>query len=144
MSWAKLKIRRKSPEQIEKMAASGRILAEVFLAVREMVRPGVTTGELDQVIHDYTIEHGHRPACLGYPGEKQPFPKSCCTSVNDVICHGIPGDYVLQEGDVALVSEAGMPGLADPGYELIAAALERGGERPRGGLRPRRLRERAA
>ncbi|MEM7313091.1 MAG: type I methionyl aminopeptidase [Planctomycetota bacterium] len=67
--------------------------------IRPHVQPGITTGELDRLVHEYTLDHKHRPACLGYQG----FPKSCCTSVNEVVCHGIPGDYELQEGDLVNV-----------------------------------------
>ena len=82
------------------MREAGRFNAELLDFVRPHVQPGVTTGEIDRLVYTYTRDHGHVPACLGYPGPKGPFPKSCCTSVNDVICHGIPGDYVLQEGDI--------------------------------------------
>jgi methionyl aminopeptidase len=64
--------------------------------IRPHVQPGISTGEIDRLVHEYTLEHGHIPAPLNYQG----FPKSCCTSVNDVICHGIPGQYVLREGDI--------------------------------------------
>ena len=70
--------------------------AQVMDFVRPSMRPGITTGEIDRLVHEYTVQHGHTPAPLGYQG----FPKSCCTSVNDVICHGIPGDYALREGDI--------------------------------------------
>lgn len=85
------------------MRAACQFNAEVLDFARPHVREGVTTGEIDRIIHEYTLDHGHVPACLGYPGEKFPFPNSCCISVNDVICHGIPGDYVLQAGDIANV-----------------------------------------
>jgi methionyl aminopeptidase len=64
--------------------------------IRGQFRPGITTGQIDRLVAKYTRDHGHIPACLGYQG----FPKCCCTSVNDVICHGIPDDYVLREGDI--------------------------------------------
>jgi len=73
-----------------------RFNAQLMDHLRGHVRPGVTTGELDRVVYEYTIKHGHIPASLGYQG----FPKSICTSVNDVICHGIPGSYVLKDGDI--------------------------------------------
>ncbi len=78
------------------MRAAGRFNAQLMDFVRRYVKPGVTTGKLDQMIYAYTREHGHQPACLGYQG----FPKSSCTSINDVVCHGIPGGYVLAEGDI--------------------------------------------
>ena len=89
--------------QRECMRAAGQFNAELMDCVRRIIRPGVTTEEIDNLVHDYTLDHGHTPACLGYPGDKIPFPKSCCTSVNDVICHGIPGDYELRSGDIVNV-----------------------------------------
>lgn len=77
--------------------------AQVIDFVRPHVKPGVTTQFIDKLVHDFTLDHGHTPACLGYPGDKYPFPKSCCISVNDVICHGIPGPYELQDGDIVNV-----------------------------------------
>ena len=74
--------------------------AQLMDHLRQFVQAGVTTGELDSVVHEYTVSHGHQSASLGYPGDKDPFPKSCCTSVNEVICHGIPGDYKLADGDI--------------------------------------------
>ena len=89
--------------QREKMRVACRFNADVMDFIRPHVQPGVTTGKLDELIHDYTLDHGHTPACLGYPGDKFPFPNSCCISVNDIICHGIPGDYELRPGDIANV-----------------------------------------
>jgi methionyl aminopeptidase len=85
------------------MRAACRFNADLLDVVRPHVQPGVKTAELDRIIHEYTLDHGHIPACLGYPGELDPFPKSCCISVNDVICHGIPGEYELKPGDIANV-----------------------------------------
>lgn len=85
------------------MRAAGRFNARLMDEVRGHVKAGVTTGEIDRIVHEFTRDHGHTPACLGYPGERQPFPKSCCTSVNEVICHGIPGDYELRPGDIVNV-----------------------------------------
>ena len=73
--------------------------AEVLDHVRPHVQAGITTNEIDRIIHEYTRSHGHRCATLGY----HDFPKSCCTSINEVICHGIPGDYVLKDGDIVNV-----------------------------------------
>jgi methionyl aminopeptidase len=78
------------------MRAAGRFNAQVMDFIRPHVREGITTGELDKLVHEYTLDHGHTPACLGYRG----FPKTICTSVNEVVCHGIPGDYVLKSGDI--------------------------------------------
>ena len=84
----------------ELMRAAGSFNAQLMDFVRPHVKVGVKTGELDRLIHEFTLDHGHRPACLGYPGERSPFPKSCCISVNEVICHGIPGNYELRSGDI--------------------------------------------
>jgi len=81
------------------MRAAGRFNAQLFDFVRPHIQPGITTGRIDKLIHDYTLDHGHVPATLGY----QEYPKSCCTSINDVICHGIPDDTVLVEGDIVNV-----------------------------------------
>lgn len=87
----------------EMMRAACRFNAELLDVVRPHVKPGVTTESIDKIVHEYTLDHGHVPACLGYPGESSPFPKSCCISINDVICHGIPGKQELQPGDIANV-----------------------------------------
>jgi len=89
--------------QRDNMREACRFNARLMDFIRPHVRPGVTTEWLDTQIHEYTLDHGHTPACLGYPGDKYPFPKSCCISVNDVICHGIPSDYELRPGDIANV-----------------------------------------
>ncbi len=78
---------------------AGQFNAELLDYVRAHIRPGLTTGEIDQLVHSYTVAHGHKPATLGYQG----FPKSCCTSINDVICHGIPCGYALKPGDIVNV-----------------------------------------
>ena len=87
----------KTPEEIEKMRVAGRLAAEVLEMIGEYVQPGVTTEELDQICHDYIVnEQGAYPAPLNYRG----FPKSICTSVNYVVCHGIPGPKQLKKGDI--------------------------------------------
>ena len=78
------------------MRAAGRLAAEVLDFITPRVVPGVTTGELDRLCHDFILDHGAIPAPLNYRG----FPKSICTSVNHVVCHGIPGDKRLQAGDI--------------------------------------------
>lgn len=83
-------------DEINKIRTSGRIASRAIDAVAEAIRPGVTTKELDRIAHEYVIAQGAYPSTLGYRG----FPKSCCTSVNEVICHGIPDDTVLREGDL--------------------------------------------
>lgn len=82
--------------EIDKIRAAGRIASRAIDAVEDAIRPGVTTNELDRIAHDYVVSHGAYPSTLGYRG----FPKSCCTSVNEVICHGIPDNTVLREGDL--------------------------------------------
>jgi methionyl aminopeptidase len=64
--------------------------------IRPKVVAGVTTAQLDRLVHEYTLDHGHIPACLGYQG----FPKSICTSINEVVCHGIPDNTQLRDGDI--------------------------------------------
>lgn len=88
----------KTPEEIEKMRVAGRLAAEVLEMLDDLVKPGVTTGELDRICHEYITEkQGAIPAPLNYHG----FPKSICTSVNHVICHGIPdNNKKLKKGDI--------------------------------------------
>jgi methionyl aminopeptidase len=92
----------KTPEEIERMRIAGRLAAEVLDFIAPHVRPGVTTGELDRLCHEYMVEvQGTVPAPLNYaPPGYRPFPKSICTSVNHQVCHGIPGDRVLKNGDI--------------------------------------------
>src|ERR671920_2184868 len=85
-----------SPELVEKMRVASRLAAQALQAVGEAAKPGVTTDELDAVGHEYLIERGAYPSTLGYRG----YPKSLCTSVNEVICHGIPDSTVLRDGDI--------------------------------------------
>ena len=87
----------KTPEQIEGIRKSGIINTGVLDLVAKEIRAGMSTLEIDKLVYEYTHDHGAIPACLGYEG----FPKSCCTSVNEVVCHGIPSEYeVLEEGDI--------------------------------------------
>jgi methionyl aminopeptidase len=86
----------KTPELIERLRRAGKVAAEILQVGGAAVRPGVTTDELDAVVHEATVERGAYPSPLGYRG----YPKSVCTSVNEVICHGIPDDRPLQEGDI--------------------------------------------
>jgi methionyl aminopeptidase len=89
----------KSPEIIERMRAAGRAAGQILAAAGAQVKPGVTTDEIDAFVHDLTIEMGGYPSPLNY-GNSNPYPKSLCTSVNEVICHGIPDDRTLVEGDI--------------------------------------------
>ena len=86
----------KDAETIERMRVAGRIGAQALAAVGEAVRPGITTDELDRIGHEFLLDHGAYPSTLGYRG----FPKSLCTSLNEVICHGIPDSTVLMDGDI--------------------------------------------
>lgn len=87
----------KSAEQIEKMRVAGRLAAQALKYVGTHVRPGITTGELNDLCHQYIVEEQQAiPAPLNYRG----FPKSICTSVNNVVCHGIPGEKQLKDGDI--------------------------------------------
>ena len=87
------------PEGFEGMRAAGRLAAEILDALVPHVVPGITTQDIDDFVHQRTIEGGSVPATLGYRG----YTRSCCTSVNHVVCHGIPGDRVLKEGDIVNV-----------------------------------------
>ncbi|KAI5913988.1 MAG: type I methionyl aminopeptidase [Proteobacteria bacterium] len=92
----------KTPEEIEKMRVACRLAAEVLDYIDPYVKPGVTTGELDRLCHEYMVNVQQViPAPLHYaPPGYTPFPKSICTSINHQVCHGIPGDKVLKKGDI--------------------------------------------
>lgn len=85
------------------MRAAGRLAAQALQEVGRHVEPGVTTDELDRIGHEFLCDHGAYPSTLGYRG----FPKSLCTSVNEVICHGIPDDKLLRDGDIVNVDITG-------------------------------------
>ncbi|MBP0048131.1 type I methionyl aminopeptidase [Marinobacterium sp. AK62] len=90
-------IKIKTPEEIEKMRVACRLAAEVLEMIEPYVKPGVTTNELNRICHDYIVnEQQAVPAPLNYHG----FPKSICTSINQVVCHGIPSDKKLKNGDI--------------------------------------------
>ncbi|MGH3463841.1 MAG: type I methionyl aminopeptidase [Kribbellaceae bacterium] len=84
------------PDTLERMRVAGKLAAQALAAVGDAIAPGVTTDELDAVGHDILVSHGAYPSTLGYRG----YPKSLCTSVNEVICHGIPDDRRLNDGDI--------------------------------------------
>ncbi len=86
----------KSPDVIERMRHAGSVAAEILRLAGEAVRPGITTDEIDVYVHDLYVERGAYPSPLNYHG----YPKSLCTSVNEVICHGIPDSRVLLDGDI--------------------------------------------
>jgi methionyl aminopeptidase len=85
-----------APSALESMRAACKLAGETLVAVGPLIRPGITTDDINRFVHDYTIERGAWPSPLNYKG----FPKSVCTSVNEVVCHGIPGKRVLREGDI--------------------------------------------
>ncbi|MGH3896860.1 MAG: type I methionyl aminopeptidase [Pseudonocardiaceae bacterium] len=84
------------PELIEAMRVAGKIAAQALAEGGRAVAPGVTTDDVDRVVHEFLLDHGAYPSTLGYKG----FPKSCCTSLNEVICHGIPDSTVIEDGDI--------------------------------------------
>ena len=92
-------IRFKEERDIEGIREAGRLVVETLNLSEKCIRPGVTTDEINTVVHDFTVSHGAKPAPLNYKG----FPKSVCVSVNEVICHGIPGARVLKDGDIVNV-----------------------------------------
>jgi methionyl aminopeptidase len=89
----------KDAETIERMRVAGRLAAQALQEVAKAIAPGVTTDELDEIGHTFLCDHRAYPSTLGYKG----FPKSLCTSVNEVICHGIPDSTVLRDGDIVNV-----------------------------------------
>ena len=89
----------KDAETIDRMRIAGRIAARALAEVGKHVAPGASTDELDRIGHEYLLDHGAYPSTLGYRG----FPKSLCTSLNEVICHGIPDDTVIADGDIVNV-----------------------------------------
>ena len=95
-----------SPETIEAMRVAGRIAARAMAEAAKIISPGVTTDEIDRVAHEYMCDHGAYPSTLGYRG----YPKSLCTSLNEVICHGIPDDTVIADGDIVNIDITGFIG----------------------------------
>ena len=86
-------------DSIEKIRRAGRISSQALDLIGTLLKPGMTTDEIDRIGHEFVLGHGAYPSTLGYRG----YPKSLCTSLNEVICHGIPDDTVLQEGDLVNV-----------------------------------------
>ena len=87
----------KTPEQLEGIRKAGKLNTAILDMVAENIKAGMSTDDINTLVHNYTVEHGGIPAPLGYQG----FPKSVCTSVNDAICHGIPDpNQILQDGDI--------------------------------------------
>jgi methionyl aminopeptidase len=88
-----------TPEIIDRMRRAGRLAAQAVVLAGEHCKPGVSTDDLDAVVHEFLCDHGAYPSTLGYKG----FPKSCCTSLNEVICHGIPDSTTIEDGDIVNV-----------------------------------------
>jgi len=86
----------KSPEQVERIRAAGKLAAQAIELAGSSISPGMRTNDLDVIVHEFLVANGAYPSTLGYRG----FPKSCCTSVNEIICHGIPDDLEIREGDI--------------------------------------------
>jgi methionyl aminopeptidase len=82
--------------EIERIRAAGKIASGALDAIGDALRPGMTTNEIDVIAHEYVVSHGAYPSTLGYRG----YPKSSCTSLNEIICHGIPDDTVIEKGDI--------------------------------------------
>lgn len=92
-------------KDLEKMRASCSLAGKCLLMIAPHIRPGITTNEINNLVHEWTLEKGAYPAPLNYRSESSPwpFPKSVCTSVNEVVCHGIPSSYALKDGDIVNV-----------------------------------------
>lgn len=86
----------KTSEQVEGIRKSGELTTRILDLLEKMIQPGITTEEINQFVHEYTLEQGAKPAPLNYRG----YPKSTCTSINEVVCHGIPDQTILQDGDI--------------------------------------------
>src|SRR6202000_2827722 len=101
-----------APADFEGMRRAGRLAAEVLDLMVPLVKPGVTTAVLDKVAYDYIVSHGAIPACLGYRGYRH----TVCTSINHVVCHGIPNDKPLRDGDIVNIDVTVIPrgGPGDP------------------------------
>jgi methionyl aminopeptidase len=116
----------KSPREVQEMQRPGEIVGGAHRRVREVVQPGVTTGEVDELVEQYIRQEGGKPAFKGYRG----FPASICISVNQEVVHGIPGDRVLQEGDIVGV-DIGVQALgfyADAAQTLPVGNVSEAGE----------------
>lgn len=92
----KYRIRIKEPQDIENIRKAGRLAIDTLDMVEPEIRPGIATDSINTMVHEFTLKHGAVPAPLNYRG----YPKSVCVSVNEVICHGIPGERVLKDGDI--------------------------------------------
>ena len=109
-------------EIIEKMRVASRVAAQALAAGGAAVQPGVTTDEIDRVVHEFLVDHHAYPSTLGYKS----FPKSCCTSLNEVICHGIPDSTVIEDGDIVNIDvTAFLDGVhGDTNATFLAGAVD--------------------
>lgn len=89
----------RKPNEINKMRVAGKLTGDALKYIEEHIKPGVTTAEINRLIHEFIVSHDAKPSFLGYHG----YPASACVSVNDVVVHGIPGGYVLEEGDIVSI-----------------------------------------
>jgi len=112
----------KDARTIDRMRAAGKLAAQALAEVGRHVAPGVTTDELDRIGHEFLCDHGAYPSTLGYRG----FPKSLCTSLNEVICHGIPDDTVITDGDIVNVDITAFIGgvHGDTNATFLAGAVD--------------------
>ena len=126
----------KDEETIARMRVAGRVAAQAMATAAEAIAPGVTTDEIDAIAHEFLLDHHAYPSTLGYRG----FPKSVCTSVNEVVCHGIPDDRPLRDGDIVNIDitafVGGVHGDTDATYLVgevgkVAAHLGVGGQQQR-------------
>ncbi len=92
----------KNRHELDLMRHAGGIVGECHRLLRDAIRPGVTTGQLNKLVHDHIVRQGGIPSFLGYPGPT-PFPAATCISVNEEIVHGIPGPRALREGDIVSI-----------------------------------------
>ena len=93
----------KTDEEVELMRASNILLGKTYAEVAKAIKPGVTTAQLDKIAYEFIMDHGGRPACLGY----EDYPATLCTSVNEQVVHGIPsGKVILKEGDVISIDSS--------------------------------------
>ena len=95
----KYRIRLKDAQDVEGIRRAGRLVVDTLDLAESHIRPGIRTGEINKLVHEFTVKHDAIPAPLNYRG----YPKSVCVSINEVICHGIPGDRVLKDGDIVNV-----------------------------------------
>lgn len=120
-------IRIKSDEEIEGIRKAGKLVMATHKEVEKILKPGITTDDINTLVHEYTIDNGATPAPLNYRG----YPKSVCVSINEVICHGIPGERVIEEGDIVNVDITSILDgyYADANYTYFAGKPSREAEK---------------